>query len=355
MEGIAVGRAAWGLYLILKALKKKGLKQKIALPSFLCQSPLAAILLADWEPVFCDVDISTGNVPISEWRRVLSTGVDAILFVHLFGNICDAEEIARLCRIKEIFSIEDICQSFGGSWSGKLCGFHGDAAILSFGHTKIIDVGSGGIVLTNDVNLAREIRNLDSREAVSNRAPLGAAENFRNRFFKAKTALATDYVFALSEFKNLIKIYQDLVPARWDEGCAQLILDRLSDLPELVSKRKEKNDLYMSFFTDSPILPLNLSPGSAPWRSVLRIPGINWQIQQEVSDQVRLNGVDISNWYIPSHWMMDSKFLLANELSKTVKLSKEIFQLWLDETMTKKEMQHAASNLLKVVSKLNIG
>jgi len=88
-----------------------------------------------------------------------------------------------------------------------------------------------------------------------------------------------------------------------------------------------------------------MSPGSVPWRAVFRLPGIGWAEQETISKAVRMEGVDISNWYIPSHWLMEDTCVPVETLESTERISKEIFQLWIDDGTDRDKVKHAASML----------
>jgi dTDP-4-amino-4,6-dideoxygalactose transaminase len=345
-SALAVGRAAWGLYALLSIWKGKNTPQKIALPSFLCQSPLAAVLLAEWVPVFCDIDAETGNVSEAEWIRVVDSGVDAVLFVHLFGNVGNAKYIADICKSREIYFIEDAAQSYGGTWEGRPCGSFGDASIISFGHTKLIDVGHGGMVLASDSRLVNEVRNFrDNCSAYTLEASL-KANPFREMFYAARNRLASDPEAAREAFKGLIRIYKPLISTKWNPDVSEELLTRLKHLDLLVKQRAEKNEIYKDLLRDTALVPLNMSPGSVPWRAVFRFPGINWAKQEIISEAVRSEGVDISSWYIPAHWMLEDAVVPDGSLEFTELLSKEVFQLWVDDKTGTDRVKRAASILI---------
>ena len=352
-EAIAIQRAAWGIYSLLSIWKLDGVTQKIALPSFLCQSPLASIVLAGWEPEFCDVDPNTGNVSNSEWQRVIELGVDAILFVHLFGYIQDAGRIAAICKSKGIYFIEDACQSFGGEMIGIPCGTSGDAAIISFGHTKTIDFGQGGMILTNDLLLSKEIRNFqyyDLRMRTPNISV--AASEYRRLFYAARDHLGKNPELARKSFKGLLRIYEPLIFTAWDPGIAEAISNQIDNLDILVRHRREKAEHYKSFLKDTALKPLEMSQGSVPWRVTFRLPGIGWDEQDLISEAVREEGIDISSWYIPSHWLMADDDSVSKTLDLTESLSREVFQLWVDERVDNEKIERTSTvltNKLKVL------
>ena len=81
-----VGRAAWAIFASLK-IHSINKKQVIAMPSFICQSVVAAAIAAGWEIMFLDININNANVSSDEYLRAIQENkIDAILFVHLFGN-----------------------------------------------------------------------------------------------------------------------------------------------------------------------------------------------------------------------------------------------------------------------------
>lgn len=354
-EAIAVGRAVWGLFTLLSIWRKKSIPQKIALPSFLCQSPLVAVLRAGWEPVFCDVDPETGNVSATEWQRVIDSGIHAVLFVHLFGNVGDAGRIAETCRKRGVFFIEDAAQSFGGTWDMRPCGSYGDASIISFGHTKLIDVGHGGVVLTNDFKLAQEVRNFEGSHSEHIADTSVVAKQFREMYYAARHQLGSAPGNAKKDFKGLVRIYEPLIPARWKPEIADEILARLNHLDSAVRERREKNEIYKDMLRDTALVPLNMSPGSVPWRAVFRLPGIGWGEQEVISEAVRMGGVDISNWYTPSHWLMADACAQAEILESTERISKEIFQLWVDDGTDREKIKHTASVLAIKLNEVGYG
>ncbi|EAT59822.1 DegT/DnrJ/EryC1/StrS aminotransferase [Chlorobium ferrooxidans DSM 13031] len=354
-EAVALGRAAFGLFALLSLWKIANAPQKIALPSFLCQSPLAAVLHAGWEPVFCDIDVETGNVSDSEWQRVFDAGVDAVLFVHLFGNVGNAASVADLCRKKGIYFIEDAAQSFGGTLQNKPCGSFGDASLISFGHTKIIDVKHGGMVLTDDGSLADQIRKFTDTYSGFTSDSASVAAKFLEMFYAARNQLGIKPEGAREAFGGLMSIYKPLVLSRWNPAAAEEISAQLTRLESAAEQRNEKSLEYMDLLSDTALVPLRMTAGSVPWRAVFRLPGIDWAEQKALSDAVRLESIDISNWYIPSHWMMARDGSSTAQLGFTESLSQEIFQLWVDDRTSMDRVKKSASVFISKLDKAGYG
>jgi hypothetical protein len=157
------------------------------------------------------------------------------------------------------------------------------------------------------------------------------AKQFREMFYAARHKLGSNSEVARESFKGLLHIYQPLIPSRWNPEVSEKILAQLNHLDSAVHARREKYELYKGLMYDTKLVPMNMSHGSVPWRAVFRLPGIDWTKQDAISEAVRKEGIDISNWYIPSHWMIVNKIVPTPLLKSTELLSREIFQLWLDD------------------------
>ena len=106
-------------------------------------------------PVFADIDPRTYNVTAESIERAISPRTKAIMVTHLFGNPCQIGEIMELADSKNIPVIEDCAQSFLAKQNGKLIGTFGALSCFSMQQGKHITTGEGGIVLSNDDELAR--------------------------------------------------------------------------------------------------------------------------------------------------------------------------------------------------------
>ncbi|MDQ6787051.1 MAG: DegT/DnrJ/EryC1/StrS family aminotransferase [Acidobacteriota bacterium] len=108
-------------------------------------------------PVFADVDPKTLNVTAETIERVLSDKTKAIIVTHLFGNPCEMKAIMELADARGIPVIEDTAQSFLAEVDGKYAGTIGKIGAFSFQQGKQMTTGEGGIVVTNDDELARRL------------------------------------------------------------------------------------------------------------------------------------------------------------------------------------------------------
>lgn len=120
-----------------------------------------AILYCRARPVFVDIDEDTFNINPSLLRRAVTKKTKAVIVVHLYGQPCDMEEIVETCREHNLVLIEDACQAHGAEYKGKKVGSFG-IGCFSFYATKNITTGEGGIITTDDAEVAQKARMIRS-------------------------------------------------------------------------------------------------------------------------------------------------------------------------------------------------
>lgn len=118
---------------------------------------LAPILYQGAIPVFADVDPKSCNVTAAAIEARLSPRTRAIVVTHLFGNPCEMGEIMELATARHIPVIEDCAQAYLAQYEGRYIGTFGIIGCFSLQQGKHITTGEGGIVLTNDPELARRM------------------------------------------------------------------------------------------------------------------------------------------------------------------------------------------------------
>ncbi len=156
-NAVAVCNATTGLQILAKALNLSG---KIIMPSF---TFIATAHAMDWiglTPVFADIDPVTHTLCPSAVMRCMSANTSAILGVHVWGNLCDAESLQEIADAHSLPLIFDACHAFGSAKSGRPAGQFGRAEVFSLHATKLVHSLEGGIITTNDDELAARCRRL---------------------------------------------------------------------------------------------------------------------------------------------------------------------------------------------------
>ncbi len=165
-HAVAVSSGTAALCIALKALGV-GPRDKVLTTPFSFIATANSILYCGAEPVFADVDQETFNIDPAAIEKALSTnrGVKALIVVHLYGLPCDMDPIMDLVQQHGIFLVEDCAQAHGAVYNGRRVGSLGHAAAFSFYPTKNMTTGEGGMITTNDPDLAARCRMVASHGA----------------------------------------------------------------------------------------------------------------------------------------------------------------------------------------------
>jgi len=118
----------------------------------------AAIVAAGAVPVFCDVSAETYCIDPKELPKRCGPRTKAIMVVHLLGRAADMDAILKFAKEKKLKVIEDCAQSPGTLHKNRPVGSIGDLGVLSLQETKNITTGEGGVIATNDPELAARCR-----------------------------------------------------------------------------------------------------------------------------------------------------------------------------------------------------
>ena len=158
-HAIAVANGTVAIDAAIEALGiSKG--DEIILPSFTIISCVSQILRNGAKPVFVDSDIKNWNMNVAQIEEKITTHTKAIMVVHIYGLPVDMDPILDLCKKYNLKLIEDAAEMHGQEYKGRPCGNFGDISIFSFYPNKHITTGEGGMILTNDDELAEKMRSL---------------------------------------------------------------------------------------------------------------------------------------------------------------------------------------------------
>lgn len=156
--GIGVANCSDALYLAILACGIGPGDEVITTP-FTFFATAGAIARAGARPVFCDIDPATYNIDPLKIENLVTGRTRAILPVHLYGQPADMDPILDIARKHNLYVIEDAAQALGATYKGKPVGSLGDAACISFFPTKNLGAfGDGGIVVTNNAQIAERVR-----------------------------------------------------------------------------------------------------------------------------------------------------------------------------------------------------
>ena len=147
---------------------------EVIIPSYTFIATATAVLRANAVPVFADIELATTNLTPELAEQVITPRTRAIIPVHFGGLPVDMDAFRELGQRHHLTIIEDACHSWGSQWRGKGTGALGAAGAFSFQMSKNITSGEGGMLLTNDENVAT----LAGAYANSGRLPGPALRDF---------------------------------------------------------------------------------------------------------------------------------------------------------------------------------
>lgn len=153
-HAIAVCNGTQALYVGLLALGV-GKGDEVIVPDFTFIASANAVTWTGATPVFVDVDRRTFNIDPREAERAITKRTKAIMPVHIYGQAANMRAIMSLARRRKLKVVEDAAQGIGVSFKGKPVGGFGEVGCISFYADKIMTTGEGGMIVTNDDELAK--------------------------------------------------------------------------------------------------------------------------------------------------------------------------------------------------------
>ena len=156
---IAVGSGGMALQMSLRSLGLKPGDEAIHQVDT-CSATALAVMNAGVTPVFADISDRSFMLDCSDVRNRIGPETRALIATHMWGNPENVSALNALARERGLILIEDACLGLGAVVDGKPAGSWGDVGVFSFGCIKPIQTGEGGMIVTDDELLARELRSL---------------------------------------------------------------------------------------------------------------------------------------------------------------------------------------------------
>ncbi len=221
---VAVSSGTSALHLILKSLNVSS-GDILFVPSFTFIASANVGVFEGMEIKFIDIEDETYNMDLNHLEYVLKHSdknkKKFLMAVDVFGHPLDWDNVLKICEKHDVTVIEDSCEALGSSYKGKKCGTFGVAGAFAFYPNKQITTGEGGIIVTDDENIAKlskALRNQGRGEGSS---------------WLSHTYLGYNY--------------------RIDELSAGLGYSQMKRIDNIVEKRNEVADRYRALLKDSAI------------------------------------------------------------------------------------------------------
>lgn len=225
---IGVSSGSDALLISLMALNI-GPGDEVITTSYSFFATVGAIVRLGATPVFTDINLDTFNMEASQIEGLISPKTKAIIPVHLFGQTADMELIKVIGAKYHIPIIEDAAQAIGARCNNIFAGTIGDIGCFSFFPSKNLGgIGDGGMVITNNQDVANKIRRLRSHGTMSKYIHIEVGGNFRLDEIQAaalrvKLLHLNDWTKARRKnARRYINLFEDLIRSEKIEGVISL-------------------------------------------------------------------------------------------------------------------------------------
>ena len=263
VELLANGHMA--LELTLQAMNLQG---EVITTPFTFASTTHAIVRNGLKPVFCDIDPLTFTMDTEKLESLITDRTCAILPVHVYGNVCNIEEIERIAHKYELKVIYDAAHTFGETYKGRGIGSFGDASCFSFHATKVFNSIEGGAVCYKDKRLGEEIYEL---------------KNFGIHGPEEVSAVGAN--------------------AKMNEFCAAMGICNLRHVEEEIEKRKKVVEKYREYLEGVEGIQLNVIQkdvkSNYAYFPVIFEEKIFGSSRAEVFDKLAENGIGARKYFYP--------------------------------------------------------
>jgi perosamine synthetase len=292
--GVATNSGTTALHLALATLNIKP-GDEVIIPTFTMIATANAVTYTGAKPVLVDADENTWNLDTSKIEDKINEHTKAIIVVHTYGHPADMDPIIELAEKYNLYVIEDAAEAHGAEYKGKRVGSIGDIGCFSFYANKIITTGEGGMVVTNNEELAEKARWLRAH----------AFGRYGKHFYHE----ALGFGYRMSGLQ------------------AALGLAQLERIDEFISIRRNNAKLYNSLLSE---LGEKITlPPEAPWaKNVYWMYSIliedNFGMSRdELMKRLEYEGIETRTFFYPIHVQpiyakqyQGESFPVANELSR---------------------------------------
>lgn len=312
--GISCGNGTDAIVLALRALGI-GKGDEVITVSWTFFATAESIAAVGATPVFIDVDAKTYCINPSLVEKAITSKTKAILPVHFYGQSCDMDELRKICKKYNLYLIADCAQSAGTRYKGERKNTLGDVSCFSFFPTKNLGGdGDGGMVLTNDENIARACRSLKVHGSGKD-----GLWTLKREYELKGESFPSNIPVGESKYYNYLIGYN----SRLDAIQAAILRKKLIHLDEFIDGRRHNAEHYNEALKDtSYIVPVEADDAYHSYY----IYALKHPDAQNIMEKLKAKGVPCGTYYpVPLHLQgafaqlgyKEGDLPVTEELSKT--------------------------------------
>ena len=325
---VAVSNCTAALHLSLMAL---GIKKddEVIIPDLTFVADANAILACNAKPVIVDINKENFFLSISNIKKNITKKTKAIIPVHIYGQVCNIEDILDVAKDNNLKVIEDCAHAVGTFHKSKHVGTLGNTGCFSFYPTKNITTAEGGMVITNSEKIAEKVRQLRNH---------GMTKSLKSRYS--------------SEYPWIFDIKQQGYNYRLDEIRAALGITQLKRIKKINELRKKASSYYNKNLQNIPgiILPDMVNDKTHSYHLyTIRVRKPYKLSRNQLFKKLKDNGIRTTVYWMPIHkYTAYRKFVKTSNTLNTTKIYDEILALPLFPNISKKH-QDAVIKVIKSV------
>lgn len=318
-HAVAVSSGTAALHAALLACDVKP-GDEVLIPSFTIAGTATPVLLCGARPTFCDIDPATYCVSSDAMENAIGRKTRVMFVVHTYGLPCDMDPILELARRRGITVIEDACQAHGAIYKKRKVGSLGELGCFSFSFGRNMTTGEGGMVTTNDDELANALRSIRTH---GEERPYWI------------TRLGSNY--------------------RMTEVAAAIGTAQLAKLPANLQRRRENAEFMRTQLTSSDKLelPTETEDRVHSWNMyTLSVKGANAGKRNKIVDRLRNKNIEAEIYYeTPLHLLPLYRDMFGSSrgmLPETERAARKVMQFPIHPSLGNEELSYIADNFKKI-------
>ena len=194
-----------GTVALQMAIKALDLKGEIITTPFTYVATTSSIVWENCEPVYVDIDPKSLNIDPAKIEAAITAKTSAILATHVYGNPCDVIAIDKIAKKHKLKVIYDAAHAFGVQVNGTSVFNYGDISTCSLHATKLFHTGEGGLVITKESNLLKEMAHMRNFGHAGPETYYNLGINGKNSEFHAAMGLANfKYIQAIHDKRKAL-------------------------------------------------------------------------------------------------------------------------------------------------------
>jgi len=324
-HAVACSNGTTALHLMLVAA---GVKEgdEVLVSTLTNMATFFAVLYLGAKPVPVDIDLATLTMDPADLARKVTPKSRAILVVHLFGHPTDMDPINEIARRHGLLVFEDCAEAHGATYKGRKVGSLSHASAFSFYANKVLSTGEGGMVTTDDAQVAQKARSLRA-------LAFGTSNKFMHQDI--------GFNYRMTNLQAAI-------------GCGQMqVADRL------VERRREIARFYagaLADYTDHLALPIEKPwAKSVYWMYHLVLKGSLAVQRNEIMAALKRQGVETREGFIPANLQeifQQRGWTRAEDCPAANTVAYSSFYLPTGPDISQAELDHVASSFTSILDNL---